>query len=165
MLFRRLDYENIIDTARWKELQLARLDSPILDVGVGALPLGPANPQDLATSLSNIRSYAIGLSLQPELLRHSGASIAASSFSSLSWLSGASRCGDTPCYGCRFVGLALGLYSGCGGSAGSDDSEGADTALRRLLSSSAMAMRETNDAAACCFLAKMPRLAGASCPR
>lgn len=48
------------------------IDSPVLDVGVGALPLGPANPQDLATSLGNIPSYVIGLSLHPELLRHSG---------------------------------------------------------------------------------------------
>jgi Cdc6-like AAA superfamily ATPase len=26
-LYRRVDYENVIDTARWRELQLARLDS------------------------------------------------------------------------------------------------------------------------------------------
>lgn len=42
-----------------------------LDAAVGTIPIGPPNPPELATPLTSIPNYSVGLSLRPDLLRRS----------------------------------------------------------------------------------------------
>jgi len=67
-----LQTEHLAVDQRRAELRQSRLlDNPVLDAAVGTLPLGPANPPDLPSPLSNIPNYSIGLSLHPDLVRRS----------------------------------------------------------------------------------------------
>ncbi|MBL9007196.1 MAG: TolC family protein [Myxococcales bacterium] len=67
-----LQAEHLAVEIRQAELRQSRLlDNPVLDLAVGTLPIGPANPPDLPSPLSNIPNYSAGLSLHPDLARRS----------------------------------------------------------------------------------------------
>ncbi len=58
-----------VETARAQVRQSGLWENPVLDAGVGTIPIGAANPPDLPAPLSNIPNYSIGLSLHPDLAR------------------------------------------------------------------------------------------------
>jgi len=58
-----------VDLRRAEARQTRLIDNPVLDVAVGTVPVGPANPPDISSPLASIPNYTVGLSIRPDLAR------------------------------------------------------------------------------------------------
>ncbi len=58
-----------VDAAQADVRQSRLWENPTLDAAVGTLPIGETNPSDLASPLTSIPNYAVGLSYRPDVAR------------------------------------------------------------------------------------------------